>query len=259
LSVDDAQNVYNTSRYLRWNNNSGQYRFCCYTSGQQKISFYKLEDNTTWDLKSIAVKTAPGKTSYEAGEVFNPAGLVLTATYGDRDEVKADKTVDIAYSNETAEDFTFNPTTSTALTTSNDEVTITWGDKSTTQPITVNAVYAVTFAAPSNGSITVMRGETELTSGNSVPSGATINVTATPASGYELSTLVYNDGSDHDIKAAKTFTMPAHAVSISATFTEIVTPTISMNTTSITGVAAAGVTTTASSAYSLLTVLLTMM
>ncbi len=43
LSVDDARNVYNNSRYLRWNNNSNSYRFCCYTSGQSKISFYKLQ------------------------------------------------------------------------------------------------------------------------------------------------------------------------------------------------------------------------
>lgn len=43
LSVDDAQNVYNTNRYLRYN--TGSPRFCCYTSGQAKISFFKLEDN----------------------------------------------------------------------------------------------------------------------------------------------------------------------------------------------------------------------
>lgn len=203
-----------------------------------------------WDLKSIAVKTAPTKVTYEAGEHFNPAGLVITATYSDHAGVKTDKTVDVAYSNATAEAFTFTPSTSTALSVDDDDVSIAWGGKSTTQAITVNAVYSVTFAAPSNGSLTVLRGETPLTSGNAVPVGATINVTATPNSGYALSTLVYNDGSDHDIKATKTFTMPAHAVSVSATFAAV--PTISMNTTSIAGVAAAGVTTTVSSAYNLL-------
>lgn len=45
LSVDDAQNAYNTSRYLRYN--TGSPRFSCYVSGQQKISFYKLSDART--------------------------------------------------------------------------------------------------------------------------------------------------------------------------------------------------------------------
>lgn len=238
------------NKYLRYNSGYG---FACYADGTgTALTLYKLVDNTVWDLESITVKTAPTKVTYEAGEHFDPTGLVITATYSDHDGVKADKTVDIAYSNATAEDFTFSPTTSAALATNNTSVSITWGEVSTTQAITVNAVYAVTFAAPSHGSLTVLRGESELTSGNSVPAGATINVTATPDSGYELSTLVYNDGSDHDIKAAKTFTMPAHAVSVTATFAEIVSPTISMNTTSITNVAAAGGSTTAASAYSLL-------
>ena len=239
------------NKYLRYNSGYG---FACYTSGTgTELTLYKLVDNTVWDLKSIAVKTAPTKVTYEAGEHFDPTGLVITATYSDHAGVKADKTVDVTYNNTTAEQFTFSPTTSAALTTGNTSVSITWNEVSTSQDITVNAVYAVTFAAPSHGSLSVFRGESALTSGNSVPAESTINVTATPDSGYELSTLVYNDGSDHDIKAAKTFTMPAHAVSITATFAEIVSPTISMNTTSITNVAAAGVdNATASNAYNLL-------
>ncbi len=247
----NKQNTTNgVNAILRYNSGYG---FATYASGTgSPLTLYKLVDNTVWDLSSIAVKTEPTKVTYEAGEQFDPTGLVITATYSDHDGVKDDKTVDVAYNNTTAEQFTFSPTTSAALTTDNTSVSITWGGKSTTQAITVAAVYAVTFAAPENGSLTVLRGESELTSGNSVPAGATINVTATPNSGYELSTLVYNDGSDHDIKAAKTFAMPAHAVSITATFAEILTPTISMNTTSITNVAAAGGSTTAASAYNLL-------
>lgn len=78
--------------------------------------------------------------------------------------------------------------------------------------------YALTWSTPSNGTLVVKQGETTITSGTMVPENATINITATPADGYTLSTLVYNDGSDHDIKSAKSFTMPAHAVSITATF-----------------------------------------
>lgn len=80
------------------------------------------------------------------------------------------------------------------------------------------AAYAVTFGTPSNGTITVKHGETTLTSGDTVTAGETITITTTPSSGYELATLVYNDGSDHDIKASKSFTMPSSAVSITATF-----------------------------------------
>ena len=48
--------------------------------------------------------------------------------------------------------------------------------------------------------------------------GEIVTVTATPATGYELATLTYNDGTDHDIKAAGTFTMPQKNVTVSGTF-----------------------------------------
>lgn len=82
------------------------------------------------------------------------------------------------------------------------------------------STYALTWSAPSHGSLVVKQGETTISSNAQVPAGATINITASPEDGYTLSTLVYNDGSDHDIKSAMSFTMPSHAVSITATFTE---------------------------------------
>lgn len=132
LSVDDARNVYNTSRYLRYN--TGSPRFCCYTSGQQKIAFYKLNDNTVWDLKSIAVTAAPTKTTYEAGEFFDPTGMVVTATYEDHAGVKADKTETISHN-----DLTFTPALDVALTTETTSVTISYEGKETMQAITVSA------------------------------------------------------------------------------------------------------------------------
>ena len=82
------------------------------------------------------------------------------------------------------------------------------------------AAYAVNFGAPANGTITVKHGETTLGSGDEIAAGETITITATPSSGYVLASLVYNDGSDHDIKSTKSFTMPASTVSITATFEE---------------------------------------
>ena len=86
---------------------------------------------TNKTLSSIAVKTAPTKIVYYETEYFNPEGLVITATYSDS------STTDVAYVDGSTV-FTFNPNNSTALTTSNTSVTITYGGKSCTQAITVN-------------------------------------------------------------------------------------------------------------------------
>ena len=99
--------------------------------------------SSTKTLSSIAVKTAPTKTTYTAGEYFAPAGLVITATYSDNSHE------DISYSSNSSA-FTFNPSTSTALATSNTSVTITYGGKSCSQAITVNAA-----STPTVNSVTV--------------------------------------------------------------------------------------------------------
>ena len=90
-------------------------------------------------------------------------------------------------------------------------------------------LYTVTWSTPSNGAITVKNGDTTLSSGNTVPEGATVTITTTPDGGYALSALKYNDGSDHDIKAVKSFTMPAHDVSITATFATASGTDVSVN------------------------------
>lgn len=86
----------------------------------------------TKTLSSISVSTAPTKLTYSAGEYFDPTGLVITRTYSD------DSTDTYAYAGHTSE-FTFSPSTSTALTTSNTKVTISYSGKSVDQAITVNA------------------------------------------------------------------------------------------------------------------------
>lgn len=83
-------------------------------------------------LSSIAIKTAPTKTSYTEGEYFDPTGLVITRTYSD------DSYSDWTYADHTS-DFTFSPSLLTALTTSDATVSITYGGKSTSQAITVTS------------------------------------------------------------------------------------------------------------------------
>lgn len=83
-------------------------------------------------LSSIAVSSAPTKTTYNEGEYFDPTGLVIRRNY-------SDSTYDTyTYADHTS-DFSFTPSTATVLTTSDVSVTITYGGKSTTQAITVNA------------------------------------------------------------------------------------------------------------------------
>ncbi|MGE9972345.1 hypothetical protein, partial [Candidatus Pseudoscillospira sp. SGI.172] len=83
----------------------------------------------TKTLTGITVKTAPDKITYTAGENFDPAGMVIEATYNDSS--KKDVT-----------GYTYTPTG--ALTTSDTTITISYTEgsetKTCTQTITVNAV-----------------------------------------------------------------------------------------------------------------------
>ena len=117
-------------------------------------------------LSSISVQTAP-KIKYLAGEMFDPTGLVITRTY-------SDATSDTyAYAGHTS-DFTFSPTTSTALTTSNTSVSITYGGKSTSQAINV---YNVTMQARDEEGNTIPAGGPGAPSrtGNSISPAADAN------------------------------------------------------------------------------------
>ena len=78
--------------------------------------------DTSIDVASIAVKTAPTKTTYSVGETFDPAGMVIEATdeYGDKHVVTT---------------YTYEPTGALELTDS--KITITYSGKTCEQAITV--------------------------------------------------------------------------------------------------------------------------
>ena len=80
-------------------------------------------------VSSIAVTTAPTKTTYTAGESFDPTGMVITATYEDT-------------TSKAVTGYTVSP--SGALATTDTEVTISYTEggatKTATQAITVSAV-----------------------------------------------------------------------------------------------------------------------
>lgn len=102
----------------------------CYTSGQNPVYLWK--EVTTKTLSSISLNTSPSKTVYEAGEYFNPTGLVINRTYSDA------STDTYSYAGHTSE-FGFNPSTSTSLTVDDASITVTYGGKTCSLPITVNA------------------------------------------------------------------------------------------------------------------------
>lgn len=85
---------------------------------------------------SIAVDTNPSKLSYTVGEYFEPAGLVVTLT-----DKKGD-TTDVTYSDTNKNEFTFNPSLTTALALTNDKVTVTYEKLSTDINITVSEAAA---------------------------------------------------------------------------------------------------------------------
>ena len=163
VSVDSEGHCICNSRYLCVNGTN--YRF--YTSIGSYTPFYIYKVSTsssTKTLSSIAVSTAPTKTSYNAGEYFDPTGLVIRRNY-------SDSTYDTySYAGHTSE-FSFSPSTSTALTTSNTSVTISYGGKSCNQAITVAAV------PKALSSISVSGQKTSFTVGDTFSFGGIVTAT----------------------------------------------------------------------------------
>ena len=161
---------------------------CGFTSVQV---CYTTSGGGTPTLSSISVSTPPTKTSYTAGEYFDPTGLVITRTY-------SNSTSDTyAYAGHTSE-FSFSPSTSTALTTSDASVTITYGGKSTTQTITVTSGGGSTATfTPTSSSAGTLSGE---------PSGASavfVNTynSANQITGNNSQTLTLSGFDDYTITA----------------------------------------------------------
>ena len=80
-------------------------------------------------LSSIAITTAPAKTAYKYGEIFNPSGMVVTAHYNDG-------------SSAAVSGYTYSP--SGALAAGNNTITVSYSEggvtKTDTQAITVTTI-----------------------------------------------------------------------------------------------------------------------
>lgn len=92
--------------------------------GEEPYTMKFKNTSTSKQLVSIAVTTAPTKTSYTAGETFVPTGMVVTATYSDG-------------TTRAVSGYSYTPTI--ALTTDDKVVVINYQGKSTSQAITVTS------------------------------------------------------------------------------------------------------------------------
>lgn len=150
------------------------------------------------ELSSIAITTPPSKTAYQAGETFNPAGMVVTATYTNGATLAVGG-------------YTYPQT---PLTDGMTSVTITYTEggisKTATQTITVTSFSAtLTVKAPSSCTVTVAIGGTTMDTFTgtgaakmvNTPSAGTYTITATRSdvTGSAVKTVTLSDGDDKAI------------------------------------------------------------
>lgn len=109
-----------------------------------------------------------------------------------------------------------------------DEVRISW---------LPSQKYAVNIASVENGTLVVKDGDDAITSGDTFVEGKTLTVEATPDGSHTGGTIVVKNGSDEDVTASvlsgTTLTVPAYAITVSATFeekacTKLGTPSVSV-------------------------------
>lgn len=98
------------------------------------------------------------------------------------------------------------------------------------EPYVAPTTYAVSFAAPEHGSLAIANGVTPIASGDEFVEGTELTVSAEPASGYVLDAIKVIETSDPEndvtntVLAGTTLTVPAFAITISATFVENAAP-----------------------------------
>ena len=148
----------------------------------------KFEISASKTLSSIAVTTAPTKTTYTAGENFDPAGMVVTATYSDTT---------------TAAVTGYTVTDGTALTAGKTSVTISYTEggvaKTCTQPITVNAATKTLDSI----AVTTAPTKTTYTAGeNFDPAGMVVTATYNDSSTAAVTGYTVTDG--NSLTAGKT-------------------------------------------------------
>ncbi len=190
-----AQGSY-TRNDMRFNYNGGAPMFSCYasTTTTLTVSIYRKVENSG-ELYSVTYSSNDGgKLSVVSGEtsVSNGAGLasgtVLTIT----------ATPDDGYALESL-------TVNGEAFTSGGTYTVT-ANTVIAASFTAVATYTINWKTPENGTLTVLCGETDIASGDSVLIGSELTITATPDSGYYCSVLTVNET---DFTSGETYTVTA--------------------------------------------------
>ena len=131
-------------------------------------------------LSSIAVTTAPTKTTYTAGENFDPAGMVVTATYSD---------------SSTAAVTTYTVTDGNSLTAGKTSVNISYTEGSVTKTCTQDIVVNAAPPAPvtlSGISVKTAPDKVDYTEGESFDkTGMVIEATYSDSSKKNVTTYTY--------------------------------------------------------------------
>ena len=185
------------------------------------------EDNVTVSatfkkINSAITLTQPAKGGTVTAKKDNAD--VTKADYGDT--ITLGNTLAAGYSfgdysvTKTGESTTVVPVNNGAFTMPAYPVTVT----GTFTPIN----YTVTVNSAENGSVEAKKGTSNVTKANI---GDEITLTYNPSAGYQLDTVTVKDASNQDVTVTNDkFTMPASAVTVSATFKEI-TYTVAVDAT----------------------------
>ena len=134
LTISGAQNDIMTLTTTNDFNADSRFVQLYFTKGSNVgLGGIQISDAIDWKLSSIHVGTAPTKTSYSVGQIFDPTGLVVLADYVDPNEDTHMKR------NIPVTSYTYSPTSALAISDSAITISYTEGGitKTTTQPISV--------------------------------------------------------------------------------------------------------------------------
>ncbi len=190
-----------TDRFLQYNANSP--RFACYKGTQKYPSLYKFfgeEQQYTITVDDVE----NGTVNASAESATTGEEIVISATPNDGYELAT-----LTYVYDGVEPIDIKENLTFSMPAANVTVNATFSLTPTTE-------YSITIAdGIENGTVE--------TSAETATEGTEITVTTMPAEGFALETLTYVYGEEEpvDIKASKSFEMPAANVTINATFAEM--------------------------------------
>jgi hypothetical protein len=157
---------------------------------------------------SIQIKGGLTKTyDYEAGDQLDFTGLIAKLKY-DGDETLYQLGAEVEWS---ADPISVNYLPNTCALT----VTASAYGVSGTREVNVTVnLHAVTFTNPQYGYLSIKKGDSWISSGESFPKGTELTVVANPIDGYELNSITING----EALEGNTFTVGAEAVEVVVTF-----------------------------------------